>query len=715
MLLLTATPHSGVEDAFLSLLEMLRPEFGRLNLAHLTEQDRRELARHLVQRRRADVQKWLGEDTPFPARASREATYTLASSPEYRKLFDDVYEFARELVRDTSMGMPVWRRRVRHWTALALLRCVMSSPAAAEATLRARIARMDGPPEEPAEENAQYAPYVLDLTGQDTAQQIDPTEEAIDFEPVALVEEGEAQLEPGDRQRLQAFLKRAAKLRGDDDPKAAVAAAQVAGLLRDGFRPIVYCRYIAAAEYLAGELSRRLGKQFPNLRVMAVTGASSEEEREQRVAELSEHPQHVLVATDCLSEGINLQDSFDAVIHYDLPWNPNRLEQREGRVDRFGQRAPEVRVVLLFGQDNPIDQAVLKVLLRKAVEIHKTLGISVPLPVDSESVVEAVVRSLFQEGGRPVQLSLFDGTESVGMDDLHQEWDRAAQREEESRTRFAQHAIKPEEVAQELAESDLVLGNIATVQSFVREACERLGAPLTPGPKPAGNEQPTWRLPLGNLPAPVKDRVRDAFATGRDKKLPEEVLIGFDTPLPDGAHVIGRTHALTEALAEYLLDTALEARDGEKTPASRCGVIRTTAVERRTTLLLLRMRLLIETAGKPAPLLAEELVVAGFEGRPSNLVWIDEARARSLLDEAQPAGPGSREEARERLAEALAWVDDIEPDLRNIADEQATELLLSHRRVRAVTHEGRVSVKPVLPLDVLGAFVLLPVPKGIAR
>ena len=47
----------------------------------------------------------------------------------------------------------------------------------------------------------------------------------------------------------------------------------------------------------------------------------------------------VLVATDCLSEGVNLQHWFNAVVHYDLAWNPTRHEQREGRVDRFGQRA----------------------------------------------------------------------------------------------------------------------------------------------------------------------------------------------------------------------------------------------------------------------------------------------------------------------------------------------------------------------------------------
>ena len=50
-----------------------------------------------------------------------------------------------------------------------------------------------------------------------------------------------------------------------------------------------------------------------------------------------------------LSEGVNLQESFDAVLHYDLPWNPNRLEQREGRVDRFGQPKPTVRAAVLYG------------------------------------------------------------------------------------------------------------------------------------------------------------------------------------------------------------------------------------------------------------------------------------------------------------------------------------------------------------------------------
>ena len=83
----------------------------------------------------------------------------------------------------------------------------------------------------------------------------------------------------------------------------------------------------------------------------------SEEERQIIVDEMtSSTVPHLLVATDCLSEGLSLQDGFNAVVHYDLPWNPNRLEQREGRVDRFGQTSPKVKAVLIYGQDNPLTE-----------------------------------------------------------------------------------------------------------------------------------------------------------------------------------------------------------------------------------------------------------------------------------------------------------------------------------------------------------------------
>jgi hypothetical protein len=176
--------------------------------------------------------------------------------------------------------------------------------------------------------------------------------------------------------------------------------------------------------------------------------------------------------------------------------------------------------------------------------------------------------------------------------------------------------------------------------------------------------------------------------------------------------LIGRLHPLTEALAEYLLDTALEG-SGPQIRASRSGAIRTTDVARRTTLLLLRLRLLIETADRPVPQLAEELIVAGFKGRPGNLTWLDEQTARQLLDTAQSSGNLAPAEIDQALRQALDWMPQVEPDLNAIANARAVALLEAHRRVRQTTHTGRVTVRPHLPLDVLGVYVLAPVPKGI--
>jgi SNF2 family DNA or RNA helicase len=120
IVLVTASPHSGNEDAFRSLLSLLDVEFANLpsDLDKMEREDiRRKLAQHLVQRRRANIRKYLDADTPFPERRDKEATYSF--SKEYRALFDDILAFARDYVSGEEGQR---RRRVRYWSALALLR-----------------------------------------------------------------------------------------------------------------------------------------------------------------------------------------------------------------------------------------------------------------------------------------------------------------------------------------------------------------------------------------------------------------------------------------------------------------------------------------------------------------------------------------------------------------------------------------------------------------
>jgi len=683
LILLTATPHSGVEESFLSLLGLLDPDFERLDLKGLHDKERDRLARHFVQRRRADVVDWLGAKTPFPERDAIEASYDL--STPYRKLFEGVYEFSRELVA-SGEALKGWKRRVRYWTALALLRCVMSSPAAAAVAIGKRLKRL-GEEEEEGAIDDDFLPSVYETEDR----------EATDLQPSQIIEEGAEELSDPEVRRLRAFARQAVALMDGDDRKIERCAELVEGLLEEGFFPIVWCRYIATSDYVAEELSRRLARRYPELRVVSVTGALSEDERKLKVEELANHSPRVLVATDCLSEGINLQDHYNAVIHYDLPWNPNRLEQREGRVDRFGQTAPVVKAILLYGRDNPVDGAVLEVLLRKARYIHKSLGISVPVPVDSETVMEAVLQSLFFRGKDASQMQLFDAPEARELGRL---WDRAAEREKESRTRFAQRVIKPDEVERELEESDSVLGDPGAVRDFVLEACKRMEV----GCRRRNDD--TYELSsLDRFP----ERVREA--------LPRKDVcrLSFEAPAPEGSLYVGRNHPFVSALARHLMEEALAGKPGAV--ASRCGVMRTSRVGKRTTLLLLRCRYTLTTPDA-GDLLAEEVLPLAFTGSPQDGVsWLPREEAMALLREAAPeenVAPQARTEALER---ALAWCEDLKGEIKRILEERARVLQASHKRVREAARVARrgVAVSRHLPPDLLGLIALLPIPKGVRR
>ena len=200
----------------------------------------------------------------------------------------------------------------------------------------------------------------------------------------------------------RAFPSSSPRSRIKDDQKLASAEVILEDWLSNGFNPVVFCRYIATANYVGEQLGPALKKKFPETQLQVITSELPDDLRKQRIEEMGKALPRVLIATDCLSEGINLQKFFTAVLHYDLPWNPNRLEQREGRVDRFGQMAPEVKACLLYGADNPIDGIVLDVLLRKVREIKRATGINVPFPEDSQSIIDTITQALLLNPDRQI-------------------------------------------------------------------------------------------------------------------------------------------------------------------------------------------------------------------------------------------------------------------------------------------------------------------------
>ncbi|NMC21964.1 MAG: DEAD/DEAH box helicase, partial [Thermogutta sp.] len=570
LILLTATPHSGVEAAFRSLLSLLRPEFGDWDTSSLNESQRIELARHFVQRTRRDIERdWEG-DGCFPQRHSADETYGLSRG--YRDLFRRTYDFCSEIVK-TGQALNKRQQRVRYWGALALLRCVMSSPAAAVAALKTRHDAIVPEDEEP-----DFSAFVFESSEDRTD----------DEQPTPPVESAEATLDESDRRRLRELGRLAAGLlHSRDDKKLEGCAELVSSLLREGFHPIVWCRYIATAEYVADELQQALQRSHPNVRVVSITGRIGDEERRAKVDELARESCRVLVATDCLSEGINLQDAFNAVLHYDLPWNPNRLEQREGRVDRYGQKADVVKAIRYFSPDSPVDGVVLEVLLNKACEIHRVLGTHVPVPEQGATVTEALLNALFLRA-KPVaeqaaaQMKFDFGEAEREVEAFHRRWELDAEREKINRTRFAQRGLKPAEVRRELEETDAVLGDPDAVREFVLDAGQRLGLGIIRDKQPD-----VFRMPLGQ--EATDPRLRPiAFALPAPETEPWRFT--FTSPTPEGVEYLGRNHRFVAALARFLMEEALT--KGGAATATRCGVIRTEAVSRLTGILLLRVRYL---------------------------------------------------------------------------------------------------------------------------
>ncbi|WP_234532927.1 helicase-related protein [Streptomyces shenzhenensis] len=719
LLLVTATPHSGKESAFRNLLGLVKPDLAHVNLE--SETGRKLLAQHFVARKRADVRQYLtkedgladdslAERTAFPSdRFFKDETYKL--SPEYRALLDDAIAYASERVEEAG-GQGRREARIAWWSAIALLRSLVSSPAAAAQTLTTRSAAAIAASAEEADKLG--APLNSDAADSDAL-------EGMDVAPGAETEEGAGEgADDGPvKSRLSELASLAAQLKGPEkDLKLKALIKHLKALLADGYNPIVFCRYIPTAKYLAEQLendpeTKKRGPLGAKTVVKAVTGELSPQQRIERIEALAAEAgedaaaRRVLIATDCLSEGVNLQHHFDAVVHYDLAWNPTRHDQREGRVDRYGQRRDEVRVITLYGDDNGIDGKVLEVLIKKHRQIKKDLGISVSVPDElSTGVTDAIVEWLLMRG-RENEDALFSADAfKVSTAKLDSDWNSAAERERTSRSRFAQRSIHPEEVAREVASIREALGGVGEVRTFVREALGALGAVLR-GADAAAED---FTAQVGGTPAGLRDALAPVVGVEVVEK-DREIPFRSDPAVARGEAALVRTDPVVGALASHVLNAALDTQAEGARPARRCGVITTDAVTTRTTLLLVRYRfhLTLPSRSGERQLVAEDARLLAFEGAPKNGAWLAPEQAAALLEAtaSENTDPHFGERTMTRI---LGQLPDINGHLETYGDELAAELDAAHRRVRTASGEivRGLSVTAQKPADILGAYVYLP-------
>ncbi|MGH3222753.1 MAG: DISARM system SNF2-like helicase DrmD [Streptosporangiaceae bacterium] len=344
-LFLSATPHNGYPGSWQALLEMLDPQ----RFARGVEPDQATLDQVMVRRMKAEIKNPDGPDR-FPGRHIHaiDIRYTDAEREGYELL--QQYTAARRAAPTTAGA------RAGDLVTLILKKRLFSSPAAFALTLESHVSSEEAERGQGRRSQDGVLPDWLAETLEWDAEPSDDEpgsdDEHTTFDLAAPLGPQHSPVEEAYRRRLAVWAEQHAE-RADSKAQALIEElnriCRQGGDRDSGDRVIVFTEYRATQTWLAGLLTAR---GFGGGRLGLLYGGMEEHRREHLKAAFQASPDRdpvrILLATDAASEGIDLQRHCHRVIHYDIPFNPNRLEQRIGRVDRHGQ-THEVEVAHFAG------------------------------------------------------------------------------------------------------------------------------------------------------------------------------------------------------------------------------------------------------------------------------------------------------------------------------------------------------------------------------
>jgi superfamily II DNA or RNA helicase len=338
-LFLSATPHNGYSESFSALLELLDNQ----RFARIDEIDRNQLDAVMVRRMKSELElRWDGSRRFAERRVCHlEVPYTEAERRAHRAL-----------QRYTNLRLNASHTDAERFAAEFVLKLLkkrlFSSPAAFEITLDKHRRSVTGSQSafvgtaawrrqiETAEDD-----YANDEEYETSAQ------DAVEAAGGAL-----SQLASEEANLLRDLSEHAKLASARPDSKANTLIQWLDTHIRPNGawtneRVIIFTEYRATQKWLYDLLARE--GYVGDDRLLMMYGGMPPEDRERIKAAFqanpTDSPVRILLATDAASEGINLQNHCSKLIHYEIPWNPNRMEQRNGRVDRHGQKATEVQIL----------------------------------------------------------------------------------------------------------------------------------------------------------------------------------------------------------------------------------------------------------------------------------------------------------------------------------------------------------------------------------
>lgn len=504
-LLMTATPHNGKEEDFQLFLSLLDPDrfFGKFR-GGVHKVDVSDIMRRMT---KEELVKFDG--TPlFPERRAYTVSYKLSAVE--RRLYDDVTAYVKEEMNKADRLQDKSRRGNVSFALAALQRRLASSPEAIYQSLRRRRQRLQQRLEEEKKRRPLGGPLPETMVprsdGEDPWESFDELS-AGDYEAYeeALVDQATAaqtiqELEAEIRilEQLEEQARRVLYSGQDRKWEELSKLLQEAPEMRDAkgrFRKlIIFSEHKDTLNYLAERIRGILGSEGA---VVTIHGGLHREERRAVQERFRTDPEvRVLIATDAAGEGINLQNA-NLMINYDLPWNPNRIEQRFGRIHRIGQT--EVCHLWNLVAEDTREGEVFQTLFKKLEKERETLGgrvFDILGQVFEETSLKDLLIQAIRYGEDPeVKARLLRKVEgALDPDHVRQIIERNA---------LAAEVMSPERlfaVKAEMEKAEARKLQPYFVRSFFQQAFQRLGGELRP--------REPGRYEITHVPAIVRERDR---------------------------------------------------------------------------------------------------------------------------------------------------------------------------------------------------------------
>ena len=385
LMLLSATPHSGYDESFASLLNLIEPTL----VTDPKDMSYKQYGRYLVRHLKRHIKKPDGSPLFVPAEPSRPIAVPLTAAEA--AVHAAVSKQAAAL-DEQALALKAERDRY----ALRLVATILRKRAASSlAALRVTVANRLENLEHEAEEVELRRDHLRSLRKGETISDEDLKQLERDAHRSFLARIRSAgkvlraiEAETQDLLDLRGLLD---KCPTDTESKAEALLAELRAIHADEpeEKVIVFSEYTATIEWLA----EFLGRHGYADRIVTFDGELSAPKRRAALARF-EHPDVLLLlSTDAASEGLNLQEHCRRVIHYELPFNPNRMLQRQGRVDRYGQTRA-CRFGFLYAKDTYEGEVLARLFTKIEAQVTRLGSVGDALgALQADRIEEMLARS----------------------------------------------------------------------------------------------------------------------------------------------------------------------------------------------------------------------------------------------------------------------------------------------------------------------------------